>query len=102
MDAKKKKLLEDNGWKVGNVEEFLDLSKEEFELIELKILLGNRLATLRKSKNMTQSQFAKKIRSSQSRVAKMEKGDPTVTIDRILKSMFVLGATKEEFLSYCC
>lgn len=102
MDAKKKKLLEDNGWKVGNVEEFLDLSKEEFELIELKILLGNRLATLRKSKKMTQAQFAKKIRSSQSRVAKMEKGDPTVTIDRILKSMFVLGATKEEFLSDCC
>ena len=43
----------------------------------------------------TQAQFAKMLKSSQSRVAKMEKGDPTVSVDLLVKSLLALGADKK-------
>jgi DNA-binding XRE family transcriptional regulator len=87
MDRKKKKALEAKGYKVGSVDEFLGLSKEESEYIELKLALSQALAKRRKQRNLTQVQLAKILDSSQSRIAKMEKGDPTVTLDLLVKSL---------------
>jgi len=36
---------------------------------------------------------ARKLGSSQSRVAKMEAGDPSVTVDLLIRSLLTLGAT---------
>lgn len=95
MDKKKKKFLESKGYKVGSVDEFLGLSKEESEYIELKVALSQALARRRKQSNLTQVQLAKKLKSSQSRIAKMEKGDPTVSLDLIVKFLLAMGATKK-------
>ena len=95
MDKKKKKALEAKGFKIGPVDEFLGLSKEESEYIELKLALSQSLAEGRKKKKLTQAQLAKIIKSSQSRVAKMEKGDPTVSVDLLVKSLLVLGVDKK-------
>lgn len=95
MDKKKKKILESKGYKVGSVDEFLGLSKEESEYIELKVALSQALARRRKQSNLTQVQLAKKLKSSQSRIAKMEKGDPTVSLDLIVKFLLAMGATKK-------
>jgi predicted XRE-type DNA-binding protein len=95
MDRKKKKALESKGYKVGSVDEFLGLSKEESEYIELKLALSQALAKRRKQRNLTQVQLAKILDSSQSRIAKMEKGDPTVTLDLLVKSLLAMGATKK-------
>jgi DNA-binding XRE family transcriptional regulator len=95
MEKKKKKNLESKGYKVGSVEEFLDLSAEESEYIELKLALSDALAKRRKKINLTQAQLAKKLKSSQSRVAKMEKGDPSVSVDLLVKSLLAMGANKE-------
>jgi predicted XRE-type DNA-binding protein len=95
MDKKKKKNLESKGYKVGSVEEFLGLSPEESEYIELKLALSEALANRRKKSNLTQAQLAKILKSSQSRVAKMEKGDPSVSVDLLVKSLFSLGADKK-------
>ena len=95
MDTKKKKILESKGYKVGTVEEFLGLSSEESEYIELKLALSEALIKRRKKSNLTQAQLAKMLESSQSRVAKMEKGDPTVSIDLLVKSLLALGADKK-------
>ena len=95
MDRKKKKALEAKGYKVGSVDEFLGLSKEESEYIELKLALSQALAKCRKQRNLTQVQLAKILDSSQSRIAKMEKGDPTVTLDLLVKSLLAMGATKK-------
>lgn len=84
------------GYRVGNIEEFLDLSKEESEYIELKLALCQGLAQQRKESRLSQTQLAKKLGSSQSRVAKMEKGDPTVSLDLIVKSLLAMGATKAD------
>jgi DNA-binding XRE family transcriptional regulator len=96
MDAKKKKRLEAKGWKVGSVQNFLNISDEEMALIELKISLGDTLQNKRKQKKMTQTQLAKLLHSSQSRIAKMETGDPSVSLDLIIKSLFSLGLSKNE------
>jgi DNA-binding XRE family transcriptional regulator len=96
MDANKKKRLEAKGWKVGSVQNFLNISDEEMALIELKISLGDTLQNKRKQKKMTQTQLAKLLHSSQSRIAKMETGDPSVSLDLIVKSLFSLGLSKNE------
>ncbi len=95
MDKKKKKNLESKGYKVGSVEEFLGLSTEESEYIELKLALSRALAKRRKQKKLTQAQLAKMLKSSQSRVAKIEKGDPSVSVDLLVKSLLAMGANKK-------
>ena len=95
MDRKKKKALEAKGYKVSSVDEFLGLSKGGSEYIELKLALSQALAKRRKQRNLTQVQLAKILDSSQSRIAKMEKGDPTVTLDLLVKSLLAMGTTKK-------
>ncbi len=95
MDTKKKKVLESKGYKVGTVEEFLGLSSEESDYIELKLALSEALIKRRKKSNLTQAQLAKMLKSSQSRVAKMEKEDPTVSVDLLVKSLLAMGADKK-------
>ena len=94
MNKKKRKELESKGYKVGSVKEFLGLSPEESEYIELKLALSEALIKRRKKSTLTQAQLAKMLKSSQSRVAKMEKGDPTVSVDLLVKSLLALGANK--------
>jgi DNA-binding XRE family transcriptional regulator len=95
MNKKKKEILESKGYKVGSVDEFLGLSEQESQYIELKLALSQALAERRKKSKLTQAQLAKMLKSSQSRIAKMEKGDPTVSVDLLVKSLLVMGANKE-------
>ena len=95
MDKKKKKKLESKGYKVGSAEDFLGLSTQESEYIELKLALSQALAKRRKRKKLTQAQLAKVLKSSQSRVAKIEKGDPSVSVDLLVKSLLAMGANKK-------
>jgi transcriptional regulator with XRE-family HTH domain len=92
MHAAKRKKLETAGWKTGNAADFLGLSPVEEALVEMKVSLANAMRKLRETNKLSQGALAKMIGSSQSRVAKMESGDSTVSIDLILKSMVTLGA----------
>ncbi len=96
MDKGKKARLMKRGWQVGTVAEFLDLSAHESAYIEMKIALSKELKERRRRKKLTQAQLAKAIESSQSRVAKMEAGDPTVSIDLLVKSLLAMGVSKKE------
>ena len=96
MNSAKKKRLEANGWKVGSTAEFLNLSPEEAAYIELKLALSKALQDLRKSKKLTQTDLAKRINSSQSRVAKMEAAYNSVNVDLLFRSLFALGASKKK------
>ncbi|RKY22094.1 MAG: transcriptional regulator [Planctomycetota bacterium] len=84
------------GWKVGNAQDFLDLSDEEAALIELRLALARRLRAERESQGLTQADVAKRVRSSQSRVAKMEAGDASVSTDLLLRSLVFLGVSFQE------
>lgn len=96
MDARKRKRLEANGWAVGDASDFLELTPEEARFIELKLALSESLKAERVKQRVTQTALAKMIGSSQSRVAKMEAGDPTVTVDLLLKALLTLGVTKKQ------
>ena len=96
MRESKKQRLEKKGWKVGDAADFLDLSEEETAYIEMKLKLAEGLRRRRRRRRMTQDQVAKLVRSSQSRVAKMESGDPSVSVDLLIRSLLALGASRRE------
>ena len=95
MNKAKRKRLEAKGWKVGTAAEFLDLTPEESALIEIKLALSRTLRR-RREKQMTQAELARKIRSSQPRVAKAEGGDGSVSIELLIRAMLATGATPNE------
>jgi ribosome-binding protein aMBF1 (putative translation factor) len=92
----KRKKLEAAGWKLGSPKELLGLSAEEQAYIELRVKLAGGLKAKRQARGVTQVQLAQSIRSSQSRVAKMESGDPTVSLDLLVKSLLALGTSNRE------
>jgi hypothetical protein len=96
MDAKKKKRLEEKGWKVGTAQEFLGLRPAEAEYVELKLMLSENLKKRRQRKKLNQVELAKLLKSNQARVAKMETGDASVSLDNLIRSLLVLGATKQD------
>ena len=91
MDDKKRERLEAAGWTVGSVAEFLDLTPEEAVLIETKLQLGAQLKRRREELELSQTELAKIVNSSQSRVAKMEKGDPSVSLDLLFRTLYAVG-----------
>ena len=96
MRKAKKIRLESKGWKVGSTDTFLNLSSEESAYIDMKLELAENLRKRRVRKKLTQVQLAKLMKSNQSRVAKMEAGDPSVSIDLLVRSLLILGAPKRE------
>jgi len=95
MKIAKKKQLEAKGWKVGTVAEFLKLSPEESAYVEMKLALSKNLQERRKDRSLTQEQLARLLKSSQSRVAKMEAGDPSVSLDLLVRSLLILGESRK-------
>jgi DNA-binding XRE family transcriptional regulator len=95
MKSAKRRRLEAKGWKFGSVQEFLNLSDEEAAYIELKLALSKNLQQERRKKNLTQHDLARRLKSSQSRVAKMEAGDPSVSLDLLIRSLLTLGASRK-------
>ncbi len=91
MNERTKRRLEAAGARVTTVQEFLDLSEADMTFIEMKIALAKKLRECRQAAELTQEQVAKRVGSSQSRVAKMEAGDPAVTMDLLVGSLLKLA-----------
>jgi len=92
MKADKRRRLESKGWKVGSAQDFLDLTDEDVEYIELHLSLAALLRKRRSSLGYTQTELADLLGSSQSRVAKMEAGDPSVSVDLLIRTLRTLRA----------
>ena len=100
MDKAKRKRLEAKGWKVGTVDEFLGLTAEEAAYIEVKLALSKKIKELRQRKKLTQVDVARLLRSSQSRVAKMETGDSSVSLDLLIRSLIALGVSRKDLAHF--
>ena len=96
MDKAKQDRLAAAGWRSGDAADFLQLSEEEAAFVELKLALAAYLRELRASNSWTQSQVARRLGSSQSRVAKMEAADSSVSVDLLVKSLLTLGASRSD------
>lgn len=96
MKPSKRKRLEASGWRVGDTAEFLGLSPEESTIIELRLDLAASLRAVRKQSGVSQAELARRVGSSQSRVAKMEAGDASVSIELILRALLNLGTSRRQ------
>ena len=96
MKRTKRARLEAHGWRVGSAAEFLNLTPEEAAFVETKLALSKSVRERRTAQNVSQSVLAKRLKSSQSRVAKMEAADATVSIDLLLRALFALGAKPKD------
>lgn len=96
MNSEKLKRLKAAGWKVGDTKDFLQLSDEEAMLVEIKLSLINAVRQSREKHGMSQIDLAQKMGSSQSRVAKIEAGDPSVTLDLIVRALISTGASRRD------
>lgn len=96
MRVAKRHRLRERGWGVGDAADFLGLTAEEQALVELRLRLANGLKLRRVQQRLTQGELAEVVRSSQSRVAKMEAGDTSVSIDLLFRSLIALGASSSD------
>ena len=96
MRESKRRRLQARGWKVGSAKAFLGLSDQEAAYIELKLRLAASLLECRQRCHLTQMDLARFLRSSQSRIAKMESGDPSVSLDLLVRSLLALGTSARQ------
>lgn len=92
MNKTRQRKLEQHGWTAGSAADFLGLTDEESAYIEMKLALSQALRQARLRGNPTQADVAAKLQSSQSRVAKMEASDSTVSVDLLVRSLLALGS----------
>ena len=96
MNKSKKARLEKAGWRIGSSQDFLKLSEAESVLVDIRLALARALRRARVERQVSQAALAKQLRSSQSRVAKMEAGDASVSVDLLVRSLIVAGSTSDE------
>lgn len=96
MNKAKREKLEKAGWKVGDTKNFLGLSDAEMAIINVRVALARELKKQRRNRKVSQERFATLIGSSQSRVAKMEAGDRSVSLELLMRALLVLGASTKQ------
>ena len=96
MNTAQKARLKKAGWRVGTAAEFLGLSREEAQLVEMKLALSEILRRHRAKRRLTQEALAAKLGSSQSRIAKLEAGVRGVTLDLLFRALFATGAKADD------
>jgi DNA-binding XRE family transcriptional regulator len=98
MKAEKRRRLAAVGWKETTVQEFLNLSEADVQYIEMKLALSRLLRLVRERRRLTQTKAAALLKTSQSRFARMEAGDPSVSLDLLVRGLFALGASPKDLL----
>lgn len=96
MKNEKKKRLERAGFKTGTVAEFLGLSREEPALVEIRLAMSEAIRKWRTARNLTQAALATRVGSSQSRIAKIEAADTSVSLDLMIRTLVQMGATPKD------
>jgi ribosome-binding protein aMBF1 (putative translation factor) len=96
MDKKKQNALEAAGFRIGDAEDFLGLTQEERRLVELRVAVSRAVRRLRERQRLTQQQLAARLKSSQSRVAKIEAASADVSLDLLFRGLFAVGGKLDD------
>lgn len=91
MDAPKRKTLEQAGWKVGDAADFLEMSDEERQLLDARVQLALAIRRQRELHQMSQKQLGAKLKTSQPRVAKIERAASDVSLDQLVRALTAAG-----------
>ena len=96
MDKKTQTKLQAAGWRLGDAQDFLELTEQELMLLQIKESLSQAVRTMRTRQKLTQTELAKRMHSSQARVARIEGADASVTTDLTLQALIATGANRKE------
>ncbi len=96
MKLERKQRLEAAGFKVGSADEFLALTPEESAMVSLRLSLAKEVRRRRLRLQYSQAELARRIGSSQSRVAKLEGAESGVSMDLLFKALFATGAKRRD------
>ncbi|MDR2554870.1 MAG: hypothetical protein LBC64_05515 [Fibromonadaceae bacterium] len=96
MSNDKRKRIEAAGWKVGSVDEFLGLTPEESAIVDMRFNLAKALLEKRRRLRISQGTLAKRVKTTQPRIALVEKGSASVSLDFMVRSLLAAGASKKE------
>jgi transcriptional regulator with XRE-family HTH domain len=99
VNRAERKRHEEAGWQVGSVADFLGITEEEAVYIDLRVRLADALKARRQAARLSQKAFASARKSSQSRIAKAEANDPSVSLDLVIRSLIALGVNLGELAS---
>jgi predicted XRE-type DNA-binding protein len=91
MDAKKRNALEAAGWKVGDAADFLKMSDEERQLLNARVELALAVRRQRESRRLSQKQLGLRLKTSQPRVARIERAAPDVSLDQLVRAFAAAG-----------
>lgn len=91
MDAAKRKLIEAAGWKVGDAADFLEMSDEERQLLDTRVALALAIRQQREALHLSQKQLGAMLKTSQPRVAKIERAASDVSMDQLIRAFIVAG-----------
>ncbi len=94
--SKADKRLKAAGWTFGSTKDFLKLSDQEAALVEVKLSLIEALKKSRQKRRLSQVDLAQRMGSSQSRIAKIEAGDASVSLDLIVRALIAAGTTQQD------
>lgn len=100
MQKKKRAALQAAGFRIGDAEDFLELTDEERRLLEVRFAVSQSVRRLREKQQLTQEQLAVKLKSSQSRVAKIEAAASDVSLDLLFRGLFAVGGGLDDLFSH--
>ncbi len=96
MKTAKKARLAGAGFRVGSAAELLKLSPNESAMVDMRLALAGAVRGRRTRLGFSQSELARRLGSSQSRVAKLEAGESNVSLDLLVRAMLATGAKSRE------
>lgn len=91
MDATKRKAIEAAGWKVGDAADFLEMSDEERQLLDARVELASAIRRQRAALQLSQKELGVRLKTSQPRVAKIERAAPDVSLDQLVRAFTAAG-----------
>lgn len=91
MDATKRKALEAAGWQIGDAADFLEMSAEERQLLDTRVSLALAIRRQREALELSQKELGARLKTSQPRVAKIERAASDVSLDQLVRAFTAAG-----------
>ena len=91
MNVVKRKALEAAGWKFGDAADFLEMSAEERQLLDTRVELAIAVRRQREAIHLSQKDLGLRLKTSQPRVAKIERAASDVSLDQLVRAFTAVG-----------
>lgn len=96
MDAAKRKALEATGWKIGDATDFLEMNAEERQLLDARVELALAVRRQREACNLSQKELGARLKTTQPRVAKIERAASDVSLDQLVRALTAVGGKQDK------